>query len=98
MEPVLDAVCAGACCCAWATTVGAAIKIEIAMLQIADVAAARQRKRLLRGMVPPENLDAAAESPGLLRNIQSFRSSRRRLVWARDTGISLERLSFILSM
>jgi hypothetical protein len=62
-------VCAGACGCAWATAVGATIKEEIAMIQVTVVAAARQRKRLWRGMVPPEKLGCFARLVRLLRNI-----------------------------
>jgi hypothetical protein len=98
MEPVLAGACVGACACVCAGAAGATIKIEIATMQLTVVAAARQRNRLWRGIVPPEKLGCFAPLVLLLRNIYSFRSSRRRLVWARETGISLARLSFILSM
>jgi hypothetical protein len=71
-------------------------KIEIQMMQAA--ASAKQRKRLARGMVPPENAFRIRPTLGPTPRHYSFKSSRKRLVCARETGISLARLSFIFSM
>jgi hypothetical protein len=87
--------------CAWAFacagTAGVMSEIEIAMMQVA--AAARQRKRLTHGIfMAPESGFRNRATTGAALWHYSFKSSRRRLVWARETGISLARLSFIFNM
>src|SRR5580693_4118695 len=99
MEPLVAGVCVLAC--VWelvcAEMAGEPSQIETAMMQVA-AAAARQRVRLEPGIVPPENVFRIRPSLALTLRHYSFSNSRRRLVCARETGISLARLSFIFSM
>src|ERR1700677_2579349 len=93
----------GVCVLAWVWAFACACMavvpsdIEIAMMQVA-AAAIRQRLRFERGMMPPENAFRIRPSLGSTLRHYSFSNSRRRLVCARETGISLARLSFIFSM